>query len=183
MSFYSPSEDSLFLASEVAKFLSQINKEDRNELKFLDLGTGSGIQSRNLINLGIKRKNILASDINPEAVKQAGKLKIKAIKSDLFSKIKGKFNLIIFNPPYLPESKYDKEKDTTGGKLGDETILKFLSEAKNFLYLDGKIFLLLSSLTPKKRIIKEIKKQKMKIRKKIIRKLFFEQLEIWIITI
>jgi len=106
----------------------------------------------------------------------------KAIKSDLFKNIENSFDLIIFNPPYLPESKYDKEKDTTGGKRGDETILRFLKQVKKYLNKNGKIFLLMSSLTPKYRIEKEIEKQGI-ICKKITEKiLFFETLEVYILS-
>ena len=87
------------------------------DIKLLDLGTGSGIQSKTALKAGVKKKNILASDINPEALKKL-KPKFRTIKSDLFDKIKtkDKFDLIVFNPPYLPESKYDKEKDTKSGE-------------------------------------------------------------------
>ena len=61
----------------------------------------------------------------------------------MFSNINGKFDLIIFNPPYLPSSKYDKGIDTT-----DHGIIKrFLKEAKNFMKENGEILLCFSSLT------------------------------------
>ena len=47
--------------------------------------------------------------------------------SDLFSNIKGKFNTIIFNPPYLPEDEF-KDKSLDGGKKGYEIIEKFLNK-------------------------------------------------------
>jgi len=140
---YPPAEDSFFLAKEVEKYLAKLSREKRLQLKILDLGAGSGIQSENLLKSGIKRKQILASDINSEAQKYLKKLKIKFVKSDLLANIKEKFDLIIFNPPYLPKNKYDKEKDTSGGVVGDEIILKFLKQVKS--NLSGQIFLLLSS--------------------------------------
>ncbi len=178
---YPPSEDSFFLAEEIKQYLKNLPKKEKSEIKALDLGTGSGIQAENLIKQGIKSKNILASDINPESIKKARKLGIKAIKSNLFSKIKYRFDLIIFNPPYLPESEYDREKDTSGGKKGDETIIKFLKQVKFHLAENGKAIILLSSLTPRTRINKEIKKQKLKAEKLAEKKLFFEQLEVRII--
>lgn len=170
---YSPREDSYFLAEETAKLLK---KEKNKNIKILDLGTGTAFQAENIFNLGFK--NILCSDIDKEAVKSARKLGFKAVKSDLFSKIKKKFDLIVFNPPYLPEDKYDKEKDTAGGKKGDETILRFLKQAKSHLKKNGKILLLISSLTPKPRIKAELKNQSLKSEKIAVKNLFFEQLEI-----
>ena len=119
---YSPAEDSYFL-SEVLK------KNIKNyKINILDMGSGSGIQAQTLIDLGINPKNITLVDINPKSISFLKKKfsKSKIIKSNLFSNIKGKFELIVFNPPYLPEHKYDKQPDTSGGKKGSEIINKFL---------------------------------------------------------
>ena len=166
MEIYSPAEDSYLLAEALKEFL-------KNKIKILDLGTGSGIQSKNCIENGIKKENITAADINKEALENAKKLKIKVIYSNLFSKIKGKFDLIIFNPPYLPEDKYDIQPDTTGGKYGSEIINEFLKQASFHLTKSGKIFLLTSSLT------KRINWLNYKKKKVAEEKLFFETLWVW----
>lgn len=165
---YQPEEDSYLL-------LNILNKYVKKSMKVLEIGAGSGIISEKAKQLGA---DVLAVDIDSQAIAQLKKKAINAKQSDLFSNIKGRFDLIIFNPPYLPEHKYDKQKDTTGGKKGDETIINFLLEAKNYLNKNGKILLLLSSLTPRERINKIIRKiwQKKKIKED---KLFFEKLEIW----
>ncbi|MEK6820763.1 MAG: HemK2/MTQ2 family protein methyltransferase [Nanoarchaeota archaeon] len=170
---YNPKEDSFFLSEHLAKYLKNKSKN----IKILDMGTGSGIQAETCLKSGFK--NILCADIDETAVRNAGK-KFKSVKSDLFSNINGKFDLIIFNPPYLPENKYDREKDTAGGKKGDETILHFLEQAENHLAENGSIIILLSSLTPRKRINKLLRKyKKTKLAEKNI---FFEKLEVWSIT-
>jgi release factor glutamine methyltransferase len=76
--------------------------------RVLDLGCGTGA-----IALCIKseqpRANVLASDINPEAVKLTLEnatrlnLEIDVRETSLFDSIEGKFDLIVSNPPYLPE--------------------------------------------------------------------------------
>jgi len=172
---YQPAEDSFLLSDSIKEYLTNKNKS----IKVLDLGTGSGIQAETCKSLGFD--NILAADIDSESLDFVSKKRIKTIKSNLFSKIKEKFDLIIFNPPYLSEYKHDKEKDTSGGKKGDETILSFLNQARKHLTKDGNILLLLSSLTPKKQINKITKKyyQKKKIAEK---KLFFETLEVWLLS-
>ncbi|MEM4271602.1 MAG: methyltransferase [Candidatus Pacearchaeota archaeon] len=169
---YSPREDSYLLEREVKKYAK--NKS------FLDIGCGTGIQGKAAIKAGVK--SVLFSDINEEAVKELKSQGYNAIQSDLFSNIKEKFDLIAFNPPYLPEDKREDEESklaTTGGKKGDEIIIKFLRQAKSHLNENGIILLVVSSLTPKSRIAKLLQKQKMK--KEILseEKFFMEKLEVW----
>lgn len=177
MEIYTPKEDSFFLAKQLEKLLKI---KDKN-IKILDMGTGSGILAETALKSGINKKNILAVDINPQVVKKLTARGIKSIHSDLFSEVKGKFDLVVFNPPYLPENKYDKEKDTCGGKEGDETILRFLRQVRSHLKEKGKILLLLSSLTPRKNIEKELQEQNLKKKKLAEKKLFFETLEVWLL--
>jgi len=172
---YEPREDSFLLEREVRKFAKGRT--------FLDMGAGSGIQSRAA--LDVKAKSVLAADISDEAIKILKRQKIPALKSDLFSNINGKFDIIAFNPPYLPEDlREDKSSSiaTSGGRMGNEIIIRFLDETKKHLTGKGIILLVVSSLTPKKAIISLLKKQKMK--KEVIssEKLFFEELEIWKIS-
>ena len=64
----------------------------------------------------------------------------------------GKFDLIVFNPPYLPKDKrepLDSQIITTGGKEGNEIINKFIRQSKKHLGKKGVIFLLVSSYTGK----------------------------------
>lgn len=161
---YQPAEDSYLLEQEIKKLLSKLSKEEKQNFKVLDMGSGSGIQARAAIGSGIPRKNIIAADINPEAIKKLKEQKIPARKSNLFSHINKskKFNLIVFNAPYLPEDKYDKEPDTTAGKQGNEVIIKFLRKAKNYLVKDGNILLLFSSLSKPQDILDYAKKREYK---------------------
>ena len=115
--------------------------------KVLDMGTGSGIQARTALE---KTKEVLAADINPECVAYVQKKGIHAIQSNLFSNIKESFDWIIFNPPYLPEDLEEPEDSklaTTGGVDGNEVIIDFLQQAKAHLNTQGKILLVISSLT------------------------------------
>jgi len=180
---YPPSEDSFLLSKQVKIYLNKIPKSDLKKLLILDIGSGSGIQTKTCIKSGIPKKNILCTDIDSEVIKHLKSLNLQTIKSNLFSKIKQKFNLIIFNPPYLPQNKYDIGVDLTGGKLGDETILKFLKQAKSHIHDSGVILLLTSSLTPETRINQLIKKLNYKKTKLSEQKLFFEKLYVWKISL
>jgi len=167
---YSPKEDS-YLLSEVLK------KEilDKN-IKVLEVGSGSGFQLETLLKIGIKKQNIFSCDINTKAVETCKKLGFNCVQSDLFENIKGKYNLIIFNPPYLPRDSKETEDSriaTTGGKFGSEVINKFLKQVKTHLNENGRIFLLTSSFSEK---IDFLDYKKEIIGKK---KLFFEELIVW----
>ena len=149
------------------------NSTKQQNLNFLDMGTGSTILANTAKSLGIK--DITTVDINPKAVKLAKEKGFKAIKSNLFEKIPKtkKYDIICFNAPYLPEDKNepkDSQIATTGGKNGDEIALKFIKQAKKHLNPNGKIYLLISSLTP----VNKIKKYNPKIVKR--KKIFFEEL-------
>ncbi|HOW37173.1 MAG TPA: methyltransferase domain-containing protein [Candidatus Pacearchaeota archaeon] len=174
---YQPAEDS-FLLAECVKYFLESSKINKKEIKVLDMGSGSGIQSTNLINQDVSERNIVLVDINPDTISFLKKkfTNSKIILSNLFEKLnseKNKFDLILFNPPYLPENKFDKGLDTTGGKNGSEVINNFLVQAKKYLSKNGKIIVLTSSLT------KKINWQDYK--KKCIgkKRIFFEILYVW----
>ena len=167
---YSPEQDSFLLSEVLEQQIPFLIKENKN-LKVLEIGIGSGIQLQALKKCGVK--NIFGVDINSEAVEFCKKLGFGCVKSNLFENIKGKFDLIIFNPPYLPNEEKEPETSkliTTGGKKGGELINKFLFQARKHLNKNGRIFLITSSLT------KGINWQD--FQKKILakKKIFFEEL-------
>ncbi|MDP2909403.1 MAG: methyltransferase [Nanoarchaeota archaeon] len=167
---YEPAEDSFLLQKYVRKYAGG---------KVLDVGTGLGIQAITALE---KTKDVLAVDINPEAVKLLKEKGIKAKVSNLFSNVKGKFNLIIFNPPYLPEDKRepkDSARATTGGKKGYELIEKFLKQAKSFLKKEGRILMVCSSLTGD--VEKLFKKYGYKSKKLEEEKYFFEKIYVYLL--
>tara|TARA_Y100000310_G_scaffold345778_2_gene469740 strand:- start:1564 stop:2079 length:516 start_codon:yes stop_codon:yes gene_type:complete len=169
---YEPREDSFLLLEYVKEY---------SKGKVLDLGCGSGILSKGALE---ETKDVLGVDINEEAVDYCKNQGINAIKSDLFENVKNKFDLIIFNPPYLPLDK-NEDKDTrlltTGGKKGDEIIGRFLKEAKNYLEDNGNILILFSSLSGD--ILNLFKKYNYKFKLLKEKKLFFEMLYVYELTL
>ena len=139
------------------------------------MGSGSGVQAETL---KIKPENLTLVDINPEAVKHLKKEfpNSGVFKSNLFQNVKGKFDVIIFNPPYLPEDSREPAGSrvaTTGGKKGSEVINRFLKQAHSHLNPNAKIFLLTSSLT--KGISWKGYTKKLLSKKKV----FYEELYVW----
>ena len=140
---YEPSEDSFLLAEAV---LSNIKGSEH----ILEIGCGSGMISA-VINANTKAR-VTGIDINPHAVKCTKENGVEAIRGDLLSCIKGRFDLIIFNPPYLPTEDRERQKGwlnaaLDGGTDGRQVIFRFLEDAGNCLAEGGKILMLVSSLS------------------------------------
>jgi len=146
MAIYVPREDSFLLQIEVRAFAKGM---------VLDMGAGSGIQA---ITAAASRNahEVLAVDIDKAAVEHCRKSiknrKIRFAVSDLFSNVKGKFDTIIFNPPYLPQDGYKTDKTVIGGKKGHEAIERFIGKANKHLNENGIILLLFSSLTGREKV-------------------------------
>ncbi len=147
---YEPAEDSFMLMGFLDDYLEDL--EDKN-ISYLDLGTGSGILAETAKEAGVK--NITCSDKNIDAVKFTSGKGFVSIESNLFENISDSFDLITFNAPYLPEDDledFESAEITTGGKKGDEISIKFIDSTLHHLNEKGKIFLLVSSLTPLKKL-------------------------------
>jgi len=144
----------------------------------LDMGTGSGILA---IAAAKKGCSVTAVDINPDAIDAAKenakkeKVKLTFILSDLFEKVKGKFDLIVFNPPYVrtEDSEVTDMQSIAwqGGTDGMLVIDRFLKQVKGFLKPSGRVLLLVSSTDDR---VPPIPGFKTKVLKK--KSLFFERL-------
>ena len=86
--------------------LKEIKKMNLDNLKILDLCTGSGAIGLTLKSL-LPSSEVTLSDISKDALMVANKnknelnLDVNIIESDLFKNIQGKFDIIISNPPYV----------------------------------------------------------------------------------
>jgi release factor glutamine methyltransferase len=142
---YKPSDDSFLLADNI---------EVKENEKVLDMGVGCGIQGIIASQTG---GIVTSSDKSEEALKCARRnallngVDITFVKSDLFEDIEEKFDLITFNPPYLPTGPedLDDELDTSldGGETGREVTEMFLKELKNHLSKGGRALLVTSTLS------------------------------------
>lgn len=145
---YEPAEDT-FLLVEYLKVEEEV---------VLDVGTGCGVLA---VLAAKKARKVVATDINPYAIKCAKKNakknrvedKIEFRLGDLFQPIgpDETFDLILFNSPYLPSQPYEERtwvgKSWAGGLNGRKVIDRFISNAPEFLKSDGKISLVQSSLS------------------------------------
>ncbi len=139
----------------VSKVLQDISLYEN--LDVLDLFTGSGCIGIAVIR-SLENSRVFFSDISNRALKQVQKNlgingiknNFELVKSDIFSKLKGrKFDLIFANPPYIDrndpnigeEIKYEPKEALFADSEGFAVIEQFLSDA--FLHLNdqGKIYM------------------------------------------
>jgi len=156
---YEPSEDTFLL-------LDSINVKTNQ--KVLEIGAGTGIIS---LYCAQKGATVICSDINPYATKIINKNKqenqkqlkgsIEVRTGDLFEIVQEKetFDIIIFNPPYLPTTKDEKKgiselysKSFDGGPTGLMVTINFLKQLKPYLKKDGKAYFIYSSLSKKQQL-------------------------------
>ncbi|RZD31560.1 MAG: protoporphyrinogen oxidase [uncultured DHVE6 group euryarchaeote] len=154
---YSPREDSKLLQRVVEEYMKKFKPN-----RVLDMGTGSGIQAI-VAKKSYADSEVSGADINPMAIDLANenaKLNSVAIKffvSDLFERFQDqKFDLIIFNAPYLPPEP-PLDPIWSGG---EQFIMKFIKLAREHLNPNGKILFVYSSKSPvkfKHKIVAETK--------------------------
>ncbi len=150
----SPRMETEELIYKVIEYIKSINK---NNIKILDLCTGSGIIGITLRKeLESKSLEVVASDISEEALKIAkensimNEAEVKFIQSDIFENINEKFDIIVSNPPYIAYSdkitmednvlNYDPHLALFAEEDGMYFYREIVENAKEYLNKDGMIF-------------------------------------------
>lgn len=144
---YQPAEDTFLLAENI-----MVNDSDR----VLEIGTGTGIIA---IMVSKLVKSIVAVDINRFSVECAQKnaeinhAQVDVKLGDLFDPVDhDKFDLILFNTPYLPTGEdeiVDDELEAAwdGGEDGRSVINRFIEDLPLHLNPKGRVQLVQSSLS------------------------------------
>ena len=121
--------------------------------RILEIGTGSGCIAIAIAKY-FENSLITATDVSRSALEVASinvkhfsfEKQIELIQSDLFENIRGKYNLIVSNPPYVPrtimnnlpqEYAFEPTKALLAGDNGLDFIARILHDAPLFLEDDG----------------------------------------------
>jgi release factor glutamine methyltransferase len=139
---YQPAEDSRLLAEAAVEHARG---------RTLEVGTGSGWVAERIATE--TDADVVASDYNPAACRQARDRGLPVVRADLVEPFRaGSFDTVAFNPPYLPtdpDNEWDDrmERALSGGESGRDVIDPFLDTVGRVLRSDGRVLLLVSSLT------------------------------------
>jgi release factor glutamine methyltransferase len=170
---YAPSDDTFLLADCIRQY---------NGRRALEIGVGSGLL------LNILEKNfayVAGSDIDLQALQHCKQQKTSAnvllVCCDSGSAFGiGKFDLIVSNPPYLPNDDNNNIRDPAvhGGPTGIELTVHIINSALPLLAGDGKMLIVISSFANSSALDKVVVENKM--HKKVLKKkrLFYETLSI-----
>jgi release factor glutamine methyltransferase len=140
---YQPAEDSALLARTAIERVTSGNR-------VLDVGTGSGYVAATLAESGAE---VVGVDRSPLACREAAENGISVVRSDLAAPFRDdSFDLVVFNPPYLPTPEAVEWDDwmehaLSGGEDGRRLVDPFLATVSRVLAPNGEALLLVSSLT------------------------------------
>ncbi|MFW5957117.1 MAG: HemK2/MTQ2 family protein methyltransferase [Natronomonas sp.] len=144
-SVYQPAEDSHLLAIAAAERI------DAAEF-VLEVGIGTGYVAEYVRDR--TGANVVGSDVNPEACRIARTDRhVPTVQGNLVEPFQADcFDVVLFNPPYLPTDPEDEWADPlecalSGGPDGRRAIRPFLKTVGRVLVPEGRVYLLLSTLT------------------------------------
>lgn len=149
-----PRQDTEILAEQAIHEISDYRRLNHDSIKYLDLCTGSGCVALAVASIaGIE--DVTAIDISEEALQIArdnsklNKVRATFLQSDLFENVKGKFDFVTANPPYIesedidtlmPEvAAFEPRLALDGGADGLCFYRRIINEAPRFLKKGGRI--------------------------------------------
>ncbi len=166
---YVPSDDTALLIEVLSGFEGE---------RCLEIGVGSGAV---LASLSGRFSLSVGTDVMPldQARESARGRAAGVILADRASCFRpGSFDLVAFNPPYLPSEGF-QDRAVDGGEGGVEVPIKFLDDALRVLKTDGRIVLLLSDRGDPQRFLARSKTMGLSAVEKRRKRLFYETLVVY----
>ncbi len=145
---YEPHDDTFLLARAVKERVGP-------GTRFLEVGCGAGVIAMTAAREGAE---VTATDANPFAVElcrhnaKQNKLRIDVVETDLLEGLVGPFDVVAFNPPYLPTDEEDKVAGPLnlafdGGLDGNVVVLRFIEQIAALPQRPGEVMVIHSSLS------------------------------------
>lgn len=166
---YLPSDDTIFLANTINRYSGTLA---------LEMGTSNGIV---LMELAKQFKTVIGTDIDFCSLKHLLEMSRnqRVICCHAASALHGiKFDLIVTNPPYLPNATGHIDKTIDGGPAGVEITIGFLKDAIDRLEIGGKILIIVSSISDTRKLDTFLSKNNIMVKKIAQKELFYETLQI-----
>jgi release factor glutamine methyltransferase len=165
---YRPSDDSYLLLGAVSVAPGE---------RVLEVGAGAGLVALH----AAKITDSVATEVNPDAADllrqnaHRNHVLVDVLRTDLMTGLRGPFDVVAFNPPYLAGRPTDAlERAWNGGKAGSDVSIRFLRDLPRVLAPAGRAYLLLSRENAPARELAESM-----FRAKVVasKALFFEKLD------
>jgi len=174
LNIYEPSDDTYLLIDTLKDF---------HNLLTLEIGVGNGLitQELALVNDFVVGIDIDANaiDITNQRIKKMHlSHRVDLLLGDGISMFNNKFfDLVVFNPPYLPHDKFT-DLSNDGGTSGIEKTLYWLNLSLNIIKSDGRIIFLISDLSKPFFTLNRLQLELSSVKLRILSqtKLFFETL-------
>jgi release factor glutamine methyltransferase len=173
-----PRVETEFWVKKAIKSIRATSNEQRT-IKVLDIFAGSGCIGISVLK-NIRNSYVDFVDIDKKAIEQIkinlrlnkiSPKRYRVIRSNIFEKVKGEYDFIFANPPYVAKERLGEVQESVkkfepkiswyGGRGGLKYIKKFLKEAKNHLKENGIIFMEIDPLQ-KEEVEKILKKKSYK---------------------
>lgn len=165
---YKPAEDSFLLAHCVGGYRGK---------NALEIGVGSGII---LDVLARHFENVVGTDIDFSALRQGRKTDSFLICCDASSALApgNRFELVVSNPPYLPDDEKIIDRTVHGGPAGIEATVHFVESALPLLAEGGRILIVVSSLADPTALDDLVAREGLDKKVKEEKRLFYETLSV-----
>lgn len=178
MSVYEPSEDTWLLEESIRRL--------RGVGLGIEVGCGSGYIADALSS---RSREVVAIDIDPGALMRArqvlgSRANIHLIQSDCLGCMRSDaaVDVVVSNPPYLPDDEEMRDSTIHGGPSGAEIALRILEQSRRYIERGGRALIVSSSLGGVERIRNWAAANGLSLSVTASRRIFFEEIMVLEIT-